>query len=244
MLQRQNLEVPQDLPSCCSTNSGKQEAVLQSATDVFSPSGERPGPLATLGGHADLALNGLTNVDSRSIGFDQNYSYSNLEDEDVFQQLGREADFRGISSETMGCDISPMDVQGHFAMDPKIMDFNDQLFDFQTQNRLLSSPSYEEPQTCGPNDLHVDDNMHSSSKSQGRGCSSADASEALVAVNPERSQSQQQETDPGSANPLSSTTGSPNMQTTIRFEGADPSTISAVVGVLVESKARFVFETR
>ena len=57
---------------------------------------------------------------------------------------------------------------------------------------------------------------------------------------------QQQESPAPSPTPLSdapANASTPNWQTTIRFSGADPSTVSTVIGVLANSQAKFVYET-
>ncbi|KAG8531103.1 uncharacterized protein KY384_004460 [Bacidia gigantensis] len=53
----------------------------------------------------------------------------------------------------------------------------------------------------------------------------------------------QQPSSPSSLTSPFPTLATPSTQLTIRMEGADPSTLSAVMGTLIQSKARFRFET-
>lgn len=245
MLKRKNLEVLQDAPSCCSTRSESRNDGSQHETNISHTSSNNSNLLGPLDIEMDSTFDGLTGNEFQYSDLDQSLAHALSNTDDPFQGMETEMQSHAMMPEGTDQDFgswvppggSAMDIAGSQACSngPITTGPNHDPFDFHMMETIPNSMSYRRTQPGQHN------SPRHNSMSNIREPSSGSTVEWSNSYDPGSIQHQQQSSSSASGNISSPVT--PNMQTTIRLEGADPSTLSAVIGTLIESKARFRFET-
>lgn len=252
MLRRQDLEAPEDIPSCCAAHVEKLRDASQNETNM-SP---MPNDSSNLLGHFDIdmdsAFDGLTDTDHQNNEFDESYPYPGPEGEDTFQRLATETQSHTMTSESMNYDfgsLGPRERSTGSVMRsqrslnrPLSVDLNHEAFDFPMQNIVPTSLSYPPTHPDGSSNSCLDSPVDISQSSHDGRHSTENGFKWPNALGPVALEHQQQSPSSGGTT-MPPSPAIPNMQTTIWLEGADPSTVSAVIGMLISSKAKFRFET-
>ena len=241
--------MPQDTPPCCTTWAEKGRGGSQRETNTSHISNDSPGLLGQFGTDIDSAFDGLANTNDQNPEFDQNYPYPIQEPEDPFQRLGAEAQSHAITSRNMAHDSGPFGFRGASTMDisrnqispSRPMNIhNHEGSDFDMWDPIPSSGPCRQTQTTHP---RQNSTMDASRNTDTRSRSGGNAFE--WPYHPDADGRQHKQQSPTSASTIVSLSPvTPNMQTTIRLEDSDPSTLSAVIGMLIGSNARFKLETR
>ena len=179
--------------------------------------------------------------------------YPSLEGEEPLQRLVMEGQSPAMTPDSMNYDFSSLEPpQGGSNMiitgrrpPPKqslAVDLNYETLDYPMPNTVRSSLSHSPMLPTESSVSHLDNPENGSQSNNRDGLHSiGDTFEWPSVFDPWPLQHQQQTPISRDTNVLSSPTRA-DMQTIIRLEGADPSTVSAVMGVLIESKARFKIE--
>lgn len=256
MLKRRNLEAPQDSRSCCFARAEDDRNDSPSKTNMPHMSIDNSDLSDPFGIDMDLAFDGLSSADHQYPDFDQSFPYAISEPGDPFQLLEPEAQSPAMPPDIFDQSPGPSVTRGLSAMDivaqrqTTTVDQNhDDYFDFDKQDEMPNSISYRQTQPGQQNrpchNNGISDNLQSRNV---RDLSSASAC-AFGWPNifdPNPAQQHRLQSPSSAVGPNASSSSSPTssgMQTTIRLEGADQSTLSAVIGTLIETKAKFRLET-
>lgn len=245
VLKRKNIEVPQDTPPCCTTWAEKGRGASQRETNISRISSDSSGLLGQFSTDMDPAFDELTNTNDQNPEVDQSYPYPIHQAEDAFPQTQSRAmtpkglthdsgpfGFRGVSTMDLSgnpiSSIHPMNIANH------------EESDFDMWDALPSSGRGRQTQ---PTDARHNSTMDAPQNADGIGSSGGNAFEWPYLSDAGGLQYKSQSPNSASATASLSPVTS-NMQTTIRLEDSDPSTLSAVIGMLIGSNARFKLETR
>lgn len=250
VLKRKNIEVPQDTPPCCTTRPEKGKGGSQRQGNISRISSDSSDLLGQFGTDMDPAFDGLTNTNDQNPEVDQSYPYPIHEAEDVFQRLGVETQSHGMTPKGMAQDSGPfgfrrsstMDLSGNQVSSIQPMNIaNHEESDFDMWEAIPSSGPGRQSQ---PTDARHNGSMDGpQNNSDGISGSGGNAFEWPYLSDAGGLQYKQQNSNSATAT-VSLSPVTSNMQTTIRLENSDPSTLSAVIGMLIGSKARFKLETR
>ncbi|CAF9907422.1 MAG: hypothetical protein ALECFALPRED_003324 [Alectoria fallacina] len=252
MLKRQNLEAPQSTLSCCTTRAKKRRDGLHSEINTSRVPDDSSGLLGQFGIDMNPDFGVLTDTNLQNPELNGSYSYPSLEGEDPFHGLGADPQSHAMTPESMNHTFGPLGLRRGSTMDmarsqpssscPTTVDLNHETFDFHMQDAMPRSLSYPQTQPTGPSNWRRSSTVDAPQNTHGTGHSNSNAFEWPIVLDPGPLQHQQQSPSSAGTN-ISSSPATPNLQTTIRLESADPSTVFAVIGILIESKAKFKFET-
>ncbi|KAL2038487.1 hypothetical protein N7G274_008826 [Stereocaulon virgatum] len=245
VIKRKSIVVPEDAPPCCPTRSedGYGLQSPQNTPDMFDNS-------VDMSEFTDLdmefsfdAMDGSKLQESGKdiadgIGFDDNFlfdqwpaipdlSSSTLDSEraDHTFDLSSSSGARGFSTSTTN--------QKQPTKTPTSNSGND-LFGFGIDNSGSSSSSYGRPRS---NTQDTSDQSQSYNSHPQQSCSNTYGTSNNNAIELERHSQ-----PPGYG--TSSPPPTPTTQTTIKLDGAEPSTVAAIMDILIKSKAKVKFETQ
>ena len=258
--------MPQDTPSCCAAQVEKPRDASQCETETSRMPTNSPNSLAHFGVDVDSAFDELTDPEHWTHEFDEIHSYPSPQGEDTFQQLGdvytyaspeggdaiqrpvTEMQSHALTPESMSYDFDPLAPRERttasmtwiqpLSNSPVIADPNHEAIDFHMQNTVQTLMSYPNESS----NSRLGSNVGFSQDTHRGGHSTGSVFEWPSVFGPMPLQHQQQSHGSEVTN-MSSSPTTPDMRMTISLEGVDPSTVSAVIGVLIESKAKFRFET-
>ena len=253
MLRRQNLNVPPDTPSCCAAQVEKMKDILQSETHISGMPDDSSGFMGHFDVGMDSVFDGLMDTDRENPDFDSSYSPSGPENEVLFERPAAETQSHTMTPENMNYDFSLLDpregsavtvASGQSSSSNHVSaNLSHEAFVFDTQNATATcSLSYPQTHPSGRSHTPHNRDLSASQILQREGQQTGNAFGWLSVFDPIPEQYNRQDNDTGGTSTPSPSVVS-NIQTTIRLEDADPSTVSAVIGVLMESKAKFKFET-
>ena len=182
----------------------------------------------------DPMFNGLTHINNHDSNFEQMFSFPSHANDDLFRSQGA----------TAATDDSMNHSSDHTRLYGKsIANADYEPFDFNMQDAVSNSlAGSENPITdsrSSPHDFGANTLQNHSSRGL-----SMDSALQKATIFDHRQVPQQAHSPTSTGSGAPSPHGQPDTQTTIRFEGSDPSTVSDVISVLVKSKAKFVYETR
>ncbi|KAL8731491.1 MAG: hypothetical protein Q9181_004278 [Wetmoreana brouardii] len=245
VLKPQNLETPQDTPPCCSNRRRKRRDAVQNDNNVSCGSDNSADLFGRFCNDVDSVFDGSTGTNFQANDPNKDYSFPSLDAKNPFEAIGEAMQLNAMTPGSMSDNFGQLGLQRPSNKDPSILDFDLENFDFQMQDALPSSVVYPRTQPNGSQNFQYDSGTETSSKSHGRGQSMSDAFDRPLDLNP--GHHDQHHPSPSSTETtLASSNAPPNStkQTTIRFEDVNPSIVSAIIGLLVESNSRFVYETR
>ncbi|KAI4219910.1 MAG: hypothetical protein L6R36_007995 [Xanthoria steineri] len=264
VLKRQTLEILPDAPSCCASRTSSKAESSQSATDVT-------GVFEAGADFLDQYVNDdNSNQDishQRTDDPDPNYPFPHFPDNQPFPAFERDILPNNLDTNLFYHDFLLENLDFGPSIKPS-HDYNLGDYDIQMDDATIGQPSRincTEPLLAGNADPIA--NNHDGDKNDNHLSLAARATaqqrhhhrpsgahwptsslERIPLPNYSTSQQGQQQQEipaltstPSSDAPANPST--PSWQTTIRFSGADPSTVSTVIGVLAKSQAKFVYET-
>ncbi|KAL8861122.1 MAG: hypothetical protein Q9178_002336 [Gyalolechia marmorata] len=264
VLKRHTLEVPPDAPSCCATrtSSGAEGSRNTDHKPHASNDGADLLNQFTNDNDADFDTSHQRNHDA-----DQSYSFPTIHGDDTFHSFETNVLSHSVNTNLISHNFFPGSLDPEPNIDSSSIDLDHDYsldnYDFQMTDAVADPLSYinstDHPPSNG--ELALNSNMndgdsspttrppihrnhqHRPSSVQWPPAFSDPGPMQQPSQHKQQQQQQQQQQQTPTPPESHSNPSTPNWQTTIRFSGADPTTVSTVIGVLAKSQAKFIYET-
>ncbi|KAL8765555.1 MAG: hypothetical protein Q9209_007426 [Squamulea sp. 1 TL-2023] len=264
MLKRHTLQVPPDAPSCCAPGTDSRVQNSRTTNHTSRTSNDCTDLLHLFGNGVDFEFD---MPQPPNEDHDQSYPFRSLHGSEHMHSFEADVLSHNLDTNLLNHGLLPGTLDPGSAIDQMTIDsnhvYNLENYDFQMDDALADQLPYtsssEPPSSNTANTTHNkkvnDGDPSSATRPPARGShqhkpSSAEWPTSFPEPNPmqqpQQNQQQYQQQTPAPT-PTSSESYSnpstPTWQTTIRFSGADPTTVSTVIGVLAKSQAKFIYET-
>ena len=246
VVKRKSIVIPEDALPCCPTHPSDHYGLQspQNTPDMFDDNIDMSG-LQDL--DMDFSFDGMDASKNQhsghdiADGLDDNFLFSqwppmpdlpasNL----ISERADRTFDISASSSSSSVMGFSSMPSNQHLPSKAITSNPGDNLFDLGIDDSGLSASPYQRPRS-NPHDTGVQNQgqiNHHSHQPSGNAYGSTNNALDL----------EQQSQLPGYG--TSSPPPTPTTQTTIKLDGAEPSTVAAIMDILIKSKAKVKFETQ
>ena len=240
-MKRHTLEVPPDAPPCCPTRTGSSSGSSQNTEHISHSSSDGADLLNqyTNDNNPDFDISHQGNDDAM-----QSYSFPSLNDDDLFHPFEADVPSRTVDTNIINQYFPPGSLDSEPNMDTSSTDLDHDYsldnYDFQMTDAVpyttTTEPNHESstPTTSHP-PAHRN---HHHRPSGAQWPTPFLIPTATMPHPPQQKQSPDLQSPDSQSNP-----STPSWQTTIRFSGADPTTVSNVISALSKSRAKFIYET-